>query len=110
MFGTDTPREVMIMEPCNYASNVAYYHSAVRFCDYPDWNFDQETVILLKRAMTTLGSGSPFMHGSHTQLGFFFDNNVISVIAFTGYRSILAKLGGSNSTILNCLQETECID
>jgi len=33
-FGDD---KMIIYEPCNYASNVAYYHSATRVCDYPDW-------------------------------------------------------------------------
>ena len=35
---------------------------------------------------------------------------MIAVIAFLGYRSVLEKLGGSNSTVLNCLRETDCID
>ena len=29
---------MIIYEPCNYVSNVAYYHSALRVCDYPDWS------------------------------------------------------------------------
>ena len=35
-FGQETPREILIIEPCNYASNIAYYHSAKRICDYPE--------------------------------------------------------------------------
>ena len=35
MFG-----DVKIYEPCNYASNVAYYRSAVRICEKTDWNLE----------------------------------------------------------------------
>ena len=33
--------KVLIYEPCNYASNIAYYHSTTRICDYPDWSIDE---------------------------------------------------------------------
>ena len=39
-FGNGTSRAVVIMEPCNYASNIAYYHAAKRACDYPEWKND----------------------------------------------------------------------
>jgi len=32
LFGDE---KMIIYEPCNYVSNVAYYHSATRVCDYP---------------------------------------------------------------------------
>ena len=35
-FGKDE-RKVQIMEPCNYASNMAFYHGALRACDHPNW-------------------------------------------------------------------------
>jgi hypothetical protein len=37
LFGDE---QIVIFEPCNYASNVAYYHAATRICDYPDWSVD----------------------------------------------------------------------
>ena len=36
--------KMVIYEPCNYASNVAYYHSATRVCDYPDWAGTQDQI------------------------------------------------------------------
>ena len=37
--------KVTIFEPCNYASNVAYYHSATAICNFDDWspNISTET-------------------------------------------------------------------
>ena len=66
LFAANTTDEVLIMEPCNYASNMAFYHSTVRFCDYPSWNLDPQAVLMMKRTMATLGPGSSFMHASHT--------------------------------------------
>ena len=33
---------MVIYEPCNYASNIAFYHSATRICDYPNWSIDED--------------------------------------------------------------------
>ena len=99
-----------IMEPCNYASNIAYYHSSLRICKYPKFNADNVTQQALKRGFITLTAGSAFMHGTHTDLGAYYDNNLIGVIAYTSWRSLLNELGGSNSTVLNCLSTNKtCI-
>jgi len=31
---------VLIYEPCNYSSNIAFYRAATRICDYPNWSID----------------------------------------------------------------------
>ena len=36
------------MEKCNFVSNIAYYHSATRLCDYEDWGFDDSYKRALK--------------------------------------------------------------
>ena len=36
--------DVQICEPCNYASNMAYYHSMLRVCDYPHWTLGTEFI------------------------------------------------------------------
>ena len=34
-----------IYEPCNYASNIPYYHITTQFCDHsPKWTFPAETL------------------------------------------------------------------
>ena len=87
MFGASSPLEMLIMEPCNYASNIAYYHSVLRVCDYESWKyFDQEAVVAIKRIFSTLAAGSAFMHGTHTSLGGCYDTSMIAVIAFIAYR------------------------
>ena len=33
---------MIIYEPCNYASNIAYYHGATKICDYGDqWSISE---------------------------------------------------------------------
>ena len=73
------------MEPCNYASNIAYYHSTTRICDYPDWSLDQNYIKAIKRTFATLGVGSAFWHGSLTRVGNSFDNNLIALIAYLAH-------------------------
>lgn len=36
-FGDD---KMLAMGPCNYVSNIAYYHSVTKICDYSDWSED----------------------------------------------------------------------
>jgi len=38
-FGADN---MLIEEPCNYASNIAFYHASTRICDYPDWTVSED--------------------------------------------------------------------
>lgn len=92
---------MLIMEPCNYASNIAYYHSTVRTCDYPDWHFPVKHVRAIKRGFATLAAGSAMMHGSHTDLGGGYDNYNIAVIAYAAYRAVVEKLGATSRTILS---------
>jgi hypothetical protein len=93
------------MEPCNYASNIAYYHSALRICEYDDWNFDIETRRALKRGFVTLAPGSSFMHGSHTDLGTAYDLNAISVIVYAIYNKAIKKFGGKSNILLYLNEE-----
>ena len=78
-FGDD---KMLIYQPCNYVSNMAFYHSVTRICDYGDsWNFDTEYVRALKRSFAELAMGSAFKHGSDTGAGGKFDTMMISVVS-----------------------------
>lgn len=101
----------MIMEPCNYASNIAYYHSAMRVCDQPytEWNFDLPTRRALKQGFVTLAAGSAMMHGSHTYLGDGYDCLMIGVIAYTGYRAIVEKLGANTRAVLSLTNDYDAM-
>lgn len=96
---------MLVYEPCNYASNIAFYHSVTKICDYPDWQQDLSTVKDVKRAFAALGVGSAFMHASHTYVGHSFDNEMISVIAYQAHQIAIARIP-SNSSVLVELSET----
>jgi len=97
--------KMTIYEDCNYASNVAYYRSATRICDYPDWAVDSDQQKGLKRSFTTLAMGSAMWHGSHTYVGYSFDNNMIAVISYLAHQASVSGLK-SDSSILNELSPT----
>ena len=102
---SETFGQVEVIEPCNYVSNIAYYHSVTRTCDYPDWSIKADHINGIKRAFAALATGSAFWHGSHTYVGYSFDNNMIAVIAYLGYQASVSPLPG-NSTILKELSPT----
>ena len=64
-----------VFEPCNYASNIAYYHASTRLCDFSE-NFtlgdDYRREFI--RAFSNLALGSAMWHASHTYVGYSFDN------------------------------------
>jgi len=74
-----------IMEPCNYVSNVAYYHATTRICDYPNWSIENEQITAQKRGFATLAMGSSFWHGSRTFAGSEFDDSMIAVISYLAH-------------------------
>ena len=86
---------ITMMEPCNYASNVAYYHAATRICDYTNFSLDADQQNALKRSFATLAMGSAFWHGSHTYDGYSFDNNMIAVIAYLAHQSSVSYFPSS---------------
>ena len=65
---------IIIYEPCNYVSNVAYYRVVKQIADRKNWSMGAENQKALKQAFATLGMGSSFWHGSHTFLGHVYDN------------------------------------
>lgn len=110
-FGDGTAREMVIEEPCNYASNIAYYHGAIRMCNRQDeeWSGGNSNMALrksLKQSFVTLASGSAFCHGSNTRFGGLYDTLPISTIAYISYESLIAAIGGSDK--LRCLGMDTC--
>lgn len=94
-----------IYEPCNYVSNIAYYRSTTKICDYGDnWSIPVQQQNTLKRLFSVLAAGSAFMHGSLTNVGNSYDVNAISLISAFSHK--LQVLGlKSNSSILHQLSE-----
>ena len=96
----------LVVEPCNYASNIAFYHGALKICDYPNWQKSNLPYVQhLKRGFATLATGSAFWHGSMTYVGKRFDNDLIALIAYYGHQMMTANLN-TNSTVIHELSET----
>lgn len=81
-----------IYEPCNYASNVAYYHVVTSICKYQDWSISPDYTLAMAQAFTALTVGSAFWHGSHTLLGNIADNRFIDVVSFIAHQASLENL------------------
>jgi len=97
---------IMIMEPCNYASNIAYYRVAAQICQHRGkWNAEPEYVKAMVQGFVALGMGSSFMHGSETHLGSTVDVRFIDVVAFIAHQASLRPLN-SDSAILMDLNNT----
>jgi len=90
---------LLVYEPCNYASNIAYYQMAVGLAS-PNhrWSLKAEEVRGLGQASAALALGSAFWHGSHTRLGQVADSNLISVMAFIMHQASLSGLPTSSLT------------
>jgi len=104
------PDKITIYEPCNYVSNVAYYHSANRVCTYPEFESGDDYQKALKRAFASLTIGSAMMHGTFTYVGVAFDVQFISVIAYLAHTMSVSSLpctGHCNSNILKELSLTK---
>merc|ERR1719348_2085878 len=85
-----------IYEPCNYASNLAYYHVVTMICDNTEWTLPAMYQKAMAQAFTSLTVGSAFWHGSHTLLGNIADNRFIDVVAYLAHQASLENLPVSN--------------
>lgn len=97
--------EMLIFEPCNYASNIAFYRGTTRICDYPDWSVDTEQIVSIKRSFSALAVGSAMWHGSHTFVGYSFDNNLMAVIGYLAHQASVSGLS-TTSSIVHELSDT----
>ncbi|CAB9513626.1 expressed unknown protein [Seminavis robusta] len=98
LFGT-TYRTYEVQEPCNYVSNVGFYRSAIRVCDYKTWNIPVSDQIALMQTFITTGTSSCWFHGSMTNAGQQFDAHMVAILINNAYQ-ILIRGTGTNSTIL----------
>jgi len=71
-----------VFEPCNFASNIAYYHMSIALARYKQWALSPSVVRGLSQASAGLALGSAFWHGSNTELGGEADTVMIAVMAY----------------------------
>lgn len=78
---------IKVMEPCNYVSNVAYYHGVLKLCEYGDeWSIDPVLQNDAMKVLSGIAVGSAFMHASFTNVGDKMDNYMIAVMAYLAYQ------------------------
>ena len=94
--------EILIYEPCNYASNIAYYHGATEICKSKEnLGISLESVTAIIQAFSYLGFGSAFWHGSVTDLGITMDIGFIDILAYVIHQASVEnlKMLGASSVI-----------
>ena len=99
---------ITIYEPCNYASNMVYYHLTTQICDRTaanEWAMPSEPVRALAETFSHLAMGSAFWHGSHTTLGNVFDNRVIEILAWISYQGYIGNLPNYDNPVVKDLQD-----
>ena len=92
-----------IYEPCNYASNLAYYHASTEICQKillgTPFTVSSPYVTALGKGFSALSMGSAFMHGSHTSLGHQQDNEGIKVIAYLVQQAMFEGIPEASSVL-----------
>ena len=58
--------DIGVFEPCNSASNLAYYRTAIGVCDHANWAMGEDSQGALIQSFIHLAMGSFFWHGSHS--------------------------------------------
>ena len=64
--------KLLIIEPCNSASNIAYYYMATGVCEYRYWSLPATTVTALVEVSANLATGK-----QHTK-----DNIIIHILVY----------------------------
>lgn len=84
--------EMVIYEPCNYASNIAYYHDVTEMCHHKNkLSMSRESYVSIIQSFTFLAFGSSVMHGSNTRLG-KLDTHMIGVLSYAVYQASIDNL------------------
>lgn len=98
---------LVVMEPCNYVSNIAYYHGVLKLCDYAeDWSVEPQLQYDAVKAVSLMAVGSVFMHSSFTSVGSMLDKHMIGVIAYLSYQMSMMNIP-NKSVMLQGLQLEE---
>jgi hypothetical protein len=96
--------KILVQEPCNSVSNVAYFHLMLEICEFKEWTFHNKYVTALIQSTNMLTQGSLFYHASATQLGSRLDKWFIQVMALTAHQAALQSI--PYDPILHDLSET----
>ena len=93
---------IKIMEPCNYASSLAYYKTAMQICHFSNegkWHISKQTQRDLVRAVASLAVGSSLYHGMSNGLGARYDQTMISFIGYISNQIVLNNYPNLSSVL-----------
>lgn len=84
---------VVVFEPCNTVSSVAYYRSMIAMCERnsktsPNWSIGPDVVQAITRGFNLLAFSSAHFHASVSTTGRIFDALTIDIIAFTAHQAL----------------------
>ena len=83
---------MIIYEPCNYASNMAYYHDATEMCYNKNrLSMSRDSYVAIIQSFSFLAYGSSVMHGTNTRLG-ALDVHMIKVLSYAIYQASVEHL------------------
>ena len=90
-----------IWEPCNYASNMAYYHTFLETCsENHNWSFPIKSKNAICKTYALLGFASSFFHATQTDNGGAVDVRVVDMIFFVAYQETVTFLKTSKQSIV----------
>lgn len=92
---------IPIWEPCNYASNIAYYHTTTEICNRPTWTLDAIAVKYIGKSFASLALASSFWHGSETRNGQAADRRINDLFAYVTYQEVAKMLKGNTSVLFD---------
>ena len=96
-----------IWEPCNYASNMAYYHSFLEICNKNhSWSFTTKSRNGIGKAFSFMAFASSFYHASQIDNANTVDQRVIDMIFFVIYQEAVDSLTTSKESIVKDLSAT----
>jgi hypothetical protein len=84
--------DIVIEQPCNTVSNIAYYHTMIAMCDYADWTMSQNEISALASSFALLVPSSSLFHASNTALGGTMDSQAIRLAAFIAFQAAVESL------------------
>ena len=74
---------MVIYEPCNYASNMAFSHMATEMCNrVGSLSMQRNSSVAIVQTASFLNVGSAALHGTHTNLGDSLDGDMIQILSY----------------------------
>merc|ERR1712038_744651 len=98
--------QMPIWEPCNYASNLAYYHTVTEICAKEEWNVPLDDVKAMAKTFAILAQGSAFWHGSETENGGAADVRINDLFAYVAYQAAMQNVLPLENSVIHDLSLT----